>query len=104
MDQPTMKWLIDEATFGLFSFTELTRFISAVLDVPYTLALSLLSTGFLEGSGSSAIQIVPPLPWIAVIGLVMPCWVTGSAAPALRCSRAGAFCSLRYLGNGQAPW
>ncbi|MCC0019170.1 MAG: ABC transporter permease subunit [Hoeflea sp.] len=66
-----MKWLIDEASFGLFSFTDLTRFISAVLDVPYTVASSLLSTGFLEGSGSSAIQIVPPLPWIAVIGLVM---------------------------------
>jgi glycine betaine/proline transport system permease protein len=31
-----MKWLIDEASFGLFSFTDLTRFISAVLDVPYT--------------------------------------------------------------------
>ncbi|WP_461431963.1 ABC transporter permease [Hoeflea alexandrii] len=66
-----MKWLIDEASFGLFSFTDLTRFISAVLDVPYTLAASLLSTGFLEGSGSSAIQILPPLSWIAVIGLVM---------------------------------
>ncbi|MCY0096695.1 ABC transporter permease [Hoeflea ulvae] len=66
-----MKWLIDEATFGLFTFTEFTRFVSAVLDVPYTLAASLLSTGFLEGSGSSAIQLVPPLPWVAVIGLVM---------------------------------
>lgn len=66
-----MKWLINEAGFGLFSFTDLTRFISAILDVPYTLALSLLSTGFLNGSGSSAVQIVPPLPWVAVIGLVM---------------------------------
>ena len=66
-----MKWLIDEASFGLFTFTEFTRFVSAVLDVPYTIASSLLSTGFLEGSGSSAIQIVPPLPWVAVIGLVV---------------------------------
>ena len=41
-----MKWLIDEASFGLFSFTDLTRFVSAVLDVPYTLASSLLSTAF----------------------------------------------------------
>lgn len=65
-----MKWLIDEASFGLFTFTDFTRFLSAVLDAPYTLASSLLSTGFLEGSGSSAIQIVPPLPWLAVIGLV----------------------------------
>ena len=66
-----MKWLIDDASFGLFSFTDLTRFVSAILDLPYTLASSLLSTGFLEGSGSSAIQIVQPLPWVAVIGLVM---------------------------------
>jgi glycine betaine/proline transport system permease protein len=65
-----MKWLVNEATFGLFSFTELTRFVSTVLDIPYTLALSLLSTGFLEGSGSSAVQILPQLPWVAVIGLV----------------------------------
>ena len=67
----SMKWLTDEASFGLFTFTDLTRVISAILDVPYTIASSLLSTGFLEGSGSSAIQIVPPLPWVAVIGLVM---------------------------------
>ena len=67
----TMKWLIDEASFGLFTFTQFTRFVSTVLEVPYTLASSLLSTGFLEGSGSSAIQIVPPLPWVAVVGLVI---------------------------------
>ena len=66
-----MKWLIDEAGFGLFSFTDVTRFVSAVLDIPYRLASSLLSTGFLEGSGSSAVQILPPLPWVAVIGLVV---------------------------------
>ncbi|OCW59458.1 ABC transporter permease [Hoeflea olei] len=66
-----MKWLLNDASFGLFSFTELTRFISAVLDVPYTIAASLLSTGVLEGSGSSAIQILPPLSWVAVIGLAM---------------------------------
>jgi glycine betaine/proline transport system permease protein len=94
----TMKWLIDEATFGLFSFTELTRFISAVLDVPYTLALSLLSTGFLEGSGSSAIQIVPPLPWIAVVGLVMLLghWLGGTRLAMLA---GGCFLFLAVFGQ-----
>src|SRR5690348_16992940 len=56
-----MKWLLNEATFGLFTFTEFTRFLAAVVDVPYRVALSLLSTGFLSGQGSSAVLIVPPL-------------------------------------------
>ncbi|SPH18461.1 Glycine betaine/proline betaine transport system permease protein ProW [Defluviimonas aquaemixtae] len=62
------KWLLNEATFGLFTFAEFTRFIAAVIDFPYRVALSLLSTGFLQGEGSSAVQITPPLSWIAVIG------------------------------------
>ncbi|HSF94999.1 MAG TPA: ABC transporter permease subunit [Thermohalobaculum sp.] len=65
-----MKWLVEDASFGLFSFTEFTRFLAAVIDFPYRIALSLLSTGFLEGQGSDAVQIVPPLSWIAVIGLI----------------------------------
>jgi len=65
-----MKWLVNEATFGLFTFTELTRFIAAAIDVPYRIALSLLSTGFLSGQGSGAVQILPPLSWVAVIGIV----------------------------------
>ncbi len=50
------KWLLNDATFGLFTFSELTRFIAAVIDVPYRIALSLLSTGFLSGRGSTAVQ------------------------------------------------
>jgi hypothetical protein len=33
-----MKWLVNEASFGLFTFTDLTRFIAAIIDVPYRLA------------------------------------------------------------------
>ena len=62
-----MKWLIDEAHFGLFSFTDLTRFVAQVIDLPYRIVLSLLSTGFLDGQGSSAIQVLPPLSWLGVI-------------------------------------
>ena len=60
------KWLLNEANFGLFTFAELTRFIAAVIDFPYRIVLSLLSTGFLKGQGSGAVQILPPLSWIAV--------------------------------------
>ena len=61
--------LVNDASFNLFTFTELTRFLPALIDVPYRLALSLLSTGFLSGQGSSAVQQVPPLSWIGATGL-----------------------------------
>lgn len=66
-----MDWLVQEASFGPFSFTDLTRFIAAVIDLPYRAVLSLLSTGWLQGQGSDAVQILPPLSWLLVIGLVM---------------------------------
>jgi glycine betaine/proline transport system permease protein len=65
-----MDWLVETATFGLFTFMELTRFISAVVDEPYRAVLSLLSTGFLKGQGSDAVQMLPPLSWVAVIAIV----------------------------------
>lgn len=61
------KWLVDQASFGLFTFTDLTRFVAAVIDMPYRVALSLLHTGLLSGQGSSAVQMLPPVSWIAVI-------------------------------------
>ena len=64
------KWLVDQASFGLFTFSEFTRFLAAVVDVPYRAALGLLSTGLLSGQGSSAVQILPPLSYLGVIALV----------------------------------
>jgi glycine betaine/proline transport system permease protein len=55
------KWLLNDASFGLFTFQELTRWISAVVEVPYRLVTSLLSAGAAE---------VPPLSWLAVVILV----------------------------------
>ncbi len=66
-----MKWLVEDASFGLFTFTEFTRSIAWVIEQPYNLALSLLSTGFVEGLGQDAVQILPPLSWIAVTVLVI---------------------------------
>lgn len=66
----TMKWLVNDATFGLFTFTQFTRFIAAVINAPYGVILSTLSTGFLSGEGSAAVEILPPLSWIAVIAIV----------------------------------
>ncbi len=63
------KWLVNEASFGLFTFTQLTRFFAAVIDVPYRIALGLLSAGLTTGQGSSAIQHLPPLSWVAVVAV-----------------------------------
>ena len=65
-----MDWLVEDASFGLFTFTDLTRFIAALIDLPYQLVLSALHTGLLSGQGSDAVQLVPPLSWIAVIAIV----------------------------------
>jgi glycine betaine/proline transport system permease protein len=65
------KWLVGEASFGLFTFTDLTRFIAAIIDVPYRIVLSLLHTGLLSGQGSSAVQLLPPVSWIAVIAVTV---------------------------------
>jgi len=62
-----MNWLVNDAGFGLFSFTDFTRAIAWVIDIPFTFVTSLLATGFLKGQGSDAVQILPPLSWIAVI-------------------------------------
>ena len=65
------RWLVDEASFGLFTFTDLTRFVAAIIDIPYRIVLSLLHTGLLSGQGSSAEQLLPPASWIAVIAVMM---------------------------------
>jgi glycine betaine/proline transport system permease protein len=65
-----MRWLVEDASFGLFTFKEATRTFSALLDVPLTAATAIFSTGLLRGSGSTAVQLAPPLPWIAVVGVV----------------------------------
>ena len=62
-----MAWLVNDASFGLFTFRELTRFLAAVLEAPLTIATSLLATGLLSGEGSSAVQVLPPLPWPAIL-------------------------------------
>lgn len=96
----TMKWLVGEASFGLFTFTQMTRFIADVVDLPYRTALSLLATGFLSGQGSSAVQMAPPLPWIAVTGLMA---LAGHFAGGWRLAATVAACFLFLVLFGQWP-
>ncbi|HEX5077926.1 MAG TPA: ABC transporter permease subunit [Geminicoccaceae bacterium] len=62
-----MAWLRDDASFGLFTFQELTRAISWLVEQPFRLAHAVLSEGFVAGFGQSAVQLWPPVPWFALI-------------------------------------
>lgn len=64
-----MAWLRDDLSFGLFTFQQLTRGLSWLLAQPLHLATSLLATGLAGGTGQQAVQLWPPLPWIAVVGI-----------------------------------
>ncbi len=66
-----MEWLVDEASLGLFTFTEFTRGIAWVIDWPFAATRSILSTGLLQGQGSDAIQLLPPFSWIAIIAIMI---------------------------------
>ena len=66
-----MQWLVEDATFGIFTFTEATRGLSWVIEQPYNFVRALLSGGFERGLGKSAVQILPPLSWLTVISAVI---------------------------------
>ena len=66
-----MKWLINDLDFGLFTFKEFTRSVAWLIEQPYLLVKSLLSSGFLKGTGSYAEQIFPRISWIALIAGLM---------------------------------
>ncbi len=66
-----MKWLVEDASFGLFTFTDVTRALSWLIEQPYNLARALLAEGFVEGHGRRAVQLVPPFSWLAVTTAVV---------------------------------
>ncbi len=66
-----MRWLVEDATFGLFTVKDATRAIAAVVEVPYDAARILIVDGITEGRGRRATTIIPPVSWIAVIGAMV---------------------------------
>jgi len=64
-----MDWLVEDAGFGLFTFTQLTRFLSWLIEQPYDFVRALLIDGFVTGQGDEAVGILPSLSWIAVIAI-----------------------------------
>ena len=67
-----IKWLVNEADLGLFTFKEFTRAIGSLLNVPILFLRGLLVTGFtVEGEHDALLQI-PPLSWLGItIGIVL---------------------------------
>ncbi|EEW26052.1 ABC transporter permease [Rhodobacter ferrooxidans] len=61
-----MVWLVEQATFGLFTVKQATRALAAMIEWPYEAARVLLVDGITEGRGRKAVTLVPPLSWIAV--------------------------------------
>ena len=62
-----IKWLMNSFDLGLFTFKELTRFLSWLIEQPYNVFKSFLSHGFLSGQGSYAVEVFPRVSWIAMI-------------------------------------
>jgi glycine betaine/proline transport system permease protein len=62
-----MKWLVNEASFGLFTFKELTRSMAWLLDLPLQGARKLLAEGFAIPLGGERAVEVPPLSWLGLL-------------------------------------
>ncbi|KZK82913.1 Glycine betaine/L-proline transport system permease protein ProW [Pseudovibrio sp. Ad13] len=66
-----MAWLMEDAGFGLFTFRQLTRFLSAIIEAPYNTMRAFLADGFHSGLGQQAVEIFPSMSWIAVTFLLV---------------------------------
>ena len=66
-----MDWLVNTADLGFATFYEITRGLAWALEQPLNLATGIFATGILSGQGSAAIQLTPPLSWLAITILVM---------------------------------
>ena len=62
-----IKWLINDASFGLFTFKDLTRAIGAVLDAPVLFLKGLLTSGFVIPTGAETSISLPPISWLGVM-------------------------------------
>jgi len=68
-----MKWLINHADLGLFTFKELTRSIAWLLTWPFDAAKGLLAEGFklVFGEDDEIVYQLPRVSWVAVVAVVV---------------------------------
>ncbi|WP_259444794.1 ABC transporter permease [Neotabrizicola shimadae] len=74
-----VTWLTKEAALGPVAFSDMTRGIAAVVEAPYRLVHGVLATGWVRAEAGTTVVLVPPLAWVAVIGIValMGLWAGG---------------------------
>ena len=96
-----ITWLVKEAAIGPIAFADLTRAISTLIDVPYQAALGLLADGVQRQEAGQTLQLVPPLSWLAVIGILalFAHWAGGTGLAALV---AGCFVFVAIFGHWHA--
>lgn len=78
-------------------FSWLTRALSAVLEIPFRLAVGLLAKGFVFGQGPEA-WAIPRLSWIGILAVVT---MTGYAYGGRRIALVGFFCFFYLALFGQ---
>lgn len=93
-----ITWLVKEAAVGPIAFSDLTRAIAKMVDVPYQTALGLLADGVQRQESGQTLQILPPLPWVGVIAVValLGLWAGGVGLAALM---AGCFVFVAVFGQ-----
>ena len=66
-----MKWLINDASFGLFTFKQMTRSVAWLLAWPLEAAEGLLAAGFklVFGADEDVVFQLPRLSWVAVVAV-----------------------------------
>lgn len=74
-----VTWLTKEAAWGPVAFSDLTRGLSAAVEAPYRVAHAVLATGWTRAESGETLVLVPPLAWVAVIGVMalMGLWAGG---------------------------
>ncbi|MET0314152.1 MAG: ABC transporter permease subunit [Hansschlegelia sp.] len=73
-----MRWLMDSASFGLFTVRDAFRALSWLLSLPLSAAKAVLAEGIVVGRGSDAVTLFPASPWFSMlIAGVAAGWATG---------------------------
>ena len=95
-----MKWLINHADLGLFTFKELTRSIAWLLKQPFDAANGLLASGFklVFGADDEIVYQVPRISWVAVVAVVV---MLGAQASGWRLALLIGVCFLYLVIFGQ---
>ena len=65
-----MDWLINDLSFGLFTFKEMTRSLAWLLEWPMKWTINIFATGGDVALAGGGMLHIPHLPWIAVVGMI----------------------------------